>query len=554
MKIIDKPQAKDYDGGLIEALEPKGFASGMLEGVSKKRLEKRILGGFCHLRRDIISGRLTFDGAADSIIDSERERVERKTGEKLPHSRFEEAGNIAADIVDCLESLSQNAGMPAALDVAGRVKGLMRLKAIDERVRTLKKAETNPPESFLGRYAVGLADIPEEGVGARLSDYFGRVKTKSVRAGLGVGIAVAAGVAAITFAPHLRESKGPYPLAYYQQHSPKTYAKLEPHFENSPARFEAALNWLDKYDGDSYDGRVTTYVTGKQINDLKNVITPEYDMGEARQYNQGYPDGIIEANAAIQRLKPESQRVDFDGAVGSLAERDLVMINEAHFTEAHRKHQIMLLRGLAESGRPIRVGMELFDKRFNYELSRFMNEEGIGGNYMKQRISAESTPARGWYFGELFDWHRPLLDEMKRLRGEGHDIELKGLERGYTEQQIFRGDDFYGRDKHMAEQVREWMKKDREGGVADALYVTITGAGHGTPPEHLRGWMPDELRDNCAAVVLGDLPAGLRLDGMIDRFRGRGRDPVLQGRLRESNIFYLEGEGRVYDLSREKQD
>lgn len=478
---------------------------------------------------------------------SSREDVERSSQRITSTTRY-----LAEQIpIDTVNEVLRRCRSARHLEKVAKKVGKTRMKLEHEA----SGYEIEDLESL----AVMLSSGKRRGMGAKLADAADTPRIKKPAAG--IALTLAAAVLAVTvIRVSDRGEKGYTPdtihsIQEYAEKSPKTYARVKKYFPDEK-ECRAAMWWLDHADEEGYDNKVTKYFSRYQLADLRrNVITPGYNLAEAMKYNRNYDDEIMAAHTAMQAMKNESPQISFEKAVEKLAGRDMIFINEAHTTPEHIKNEIRLIRGLASSGRPIRVGMELFDKYFNHELNQFLTKKQVGGNYIKQRLQAEMTPAGAHVFSQYFDIYRPLLDEMKKLSSSGVDIELFGLERGYTEQQIYWGFDFYGRDRGMASQINKRMGREGEKGVKP-MYVTITGEGHGGYRGHLGRWIDSRLMENSAVVVFGDQPMSIRMEEFLTKVSKVEKPEDLVDTIRKSNAIYMQmGQGDetvCHDLSRQK--
>lgn len=524
----------------VDDIEPKAIS---WPWNRQRELERELMSGMAGFRSEFESGKLSFSDAGKRLAASLSAKHPRES--KKIRDGVSACAKLSSDLAEAIP-------VDAVCAVLSHCDSLKRLGEVASKISEFGSSSPKPSMDEVESYAVRMSRPKPKREGRSVGSKLGK---KVVAGAVITGVLLVGAVVALRFSGG-SSLQPEHELDFYRKHSPKTYARVENYFGGDAQRFRAAMNWLDRADGEGHDGRVNHFFTAVQLDDLRDsVITPGYDSLAARKYNSSYAEGIMATHNAIVALKSDSRQSSLSELGSALAGRDLVMVNEAHMTPEHIQNQVELVRAIAASGRPVRVGMELFDKYFNYDLERFMSSDKIGGNYMRSRLNAECTPEVGWKFGQYFDAYRPLFDEMKSLRKRGVDIRLCGIERGYTQQQIYDGNDFYGRDRHMASQVAQMREKDVRAGIRNAVYVTITGEGHGAPKGHLASWMPAELSGNMATIVFGNQPASIKIESFLSGVRGLGDDEKTRGEIRSGNFFYIErGEKAplVYDISTRK--
>lgn len=268
--------------------------------------------------------------------------------------------------------------------------------------------------------------------------------------------------------------------------------------------------------------------------------------------------GILLALVALPLMaSAEGERAEFwvDMALGEpvsqeemledLAEADVIYLGETHRLERHHRLQLEIVRGLAETGRPVVLALEQVEARnqkevdeFNRgktgfdELAKAIDWKKQWNNYADYRAVVEAVRESG---GRVVGANGPL--EVIRAVGKKGVAGLSPEERKQLPEDVFLDDPVYeklletllmvhmtmekgflrkvfeaqaARDDAMADAVaRSWHAMAERDASRRPVAVVVCGAGHcqfglGTPDRVRRRW-PD-VRDRIVLMSeSGDL-------------------------------------------------
>jgi aminopeptidase N len=113
-------------------------------------------------------------------------------------------------------------------------------------------------------------------------------------------------------------------------------------------------------------------------------------------------DGMrVDLSYKVTGVKPASA-VDLDRIIGDVTDKDIIYVGESHTAYEDHRVQLLVIRALREGGRPVAVGMEMFQRPFQEALDDY-----IAGRTTEREFLKASEYYKRWGFD--YQLYREIL-------------------------------------------------------------------------------------------------------------------------------------------------
>ena len=90
----------------------------------------------------------------------------------------------------------------------------------------------------------------------------------------------------------------------------------------------------------------------------------------------------------------QNKAITYESLIEALASARVVYVGERHTSTAHHQIQLKIIQSLVETGRSVRVGMEMFDHTYQERLDQWSNSQMEWKDFLKRSH---------WYANWKFD-------------------------------------------------------------------------------------------------------------------------------------------------------
>jgi len=260
---------------------------------------------------------------------------------------------------------------------------------------------------------------------------------------------------------------------------------------------------------------------------------------EARKYNF--------CSVKLDKIHNTKSNMDnsFEDMISELGKNRIVMIGETHTNQLHHDVQFEIIKGLVESGREVRLALEMYNPNQDEALAKWSKGETDESTFMEQTDFLVTWSHNFRYYKAIFDYarenHIPMYGVNTERKyaskiGRGGMASLTPEDKAAIpeidtlniEHRFFVKAAMQGMDAIMPDQFRNmypaqclWDAAMGEGAIKianeypEAVVVVLAGSGHVVYNLGIGRIINDRSNLSFASVVSVDVPESTEESGMM---------------------------------------